>query len=51
MTLMKPMVGAMIRACILEGEFYTATEEDTDTLLGFAVWMPPGHEIFEKFVF
>ncbi|KAF8489953.1 hypothetical protein BU17DRAFT_95476 [Hysterangium stoloniferum] len=46
--LIRPMTSAIIRACALEGEFYTATDPATGVLTGYAVWMPPGHELFDS---
>jgi hypothetical protein len=36
---------AMILACALDGEYYTAVSEENE-LVGFCLWMPPGKVIF-----
>ncbi|TFY67072.1 hypothetical protein EVJ58_g1854 [Rhodofomes roseus] len=38
------MARAMIRAATLDGEIYTAAEQ-SDRILGYAVWMPPGQDL------
>uniref|UniRef100_A0A8H7Y4C3 N-acetyltransferase domain-containing protein n=1 Tax=Psilocybe cubensis TaxID=181762 RepID=A0A8H7Y4C3_PSICU len=44
-SLMKLQALAMLRAGILAGEYYTATNKD-GKLIGYTLWMPPGREIF-----
>ncbi|TFK18154.1 hypothetical protein FA15DRAFT_273443 [Coprinopsis marcescibilis] len=39
------MIEAMLRAGALEGEYYTATNEE-GVLVGYAMWMPPGRDLF-----
>lgn len=48
-SLMKPMACAIICACALEGEFYAAVDAGTRELVGYALWMPTGHELFERY--
>lgn len=36
---------AMIRACAIDGEFYTAVNEENE-LLGYCLWMPPKKTIY-----
>ncbi|KAH9843599.1 uncharacterized protein C8Q71DRAFT_729183 [Rhodofomes roseus] len=43
-SLMGTMARAMIRAATLDGEIYTAAEQ-SDRILGYAVWMPPGQDL------
>ncbi|KAF8487759.1 hypothetical protein JB92DRAFT_2758829, partial [Gautieria morchelliformis] len=40
---------AMILACALDGEYYTAVNEENE-LVGFCLWMPPGKVIFSTWV-
>jgi len=47
-SLIGPMARSIIRACALEGEFYTAIDMESGELVGYAVWMPTGHELFES---
>ncbi|CCM03880.1 uncharacterized protein FIBRA_06031 [Fibroporia radiculosa] len=42
MSLMHPFTRAGIRAGILAGEFYAATDESTGRLVGYALCLPPG---------
>lgn len=44
-SLMKLQALAMLRAGILAGEYYTATNQE-GKLIGYTLWMPPGREIF-----
>jgi hypothetical protein len=48
-SLMHSLARAMIHACALDGEYYTATNE-AEELVGFCLWMPPGKEIFSTWV-
>jgi len=44
-SLMKLQALAIIRAGAFAGEYYTATNSDGE-LVGYALWMPPGKELF-----
>ncbi|PPQ89987.1 hypothetical protein CVT25_009627 [Psilocybe cyanescens] len=44
-SLMKLQALAMLRAGILAGEYYTATNQE-GKLIGYTLWMPPGRDIF-----
>ncbi|KAF9055667.1 hypothetical protein BJ165DRAFT_1521662 [Panaeolus papilionaceus] len=44
-SLFKLQLTAMVKAIALDGEIYTATDED-GKLLGYTAWMPPGQEMF-----
>ncbi|EGO00642.1 hypothetical protein SERLA73DRAFT_178507 [Serpula lacrymans var. lacrymans S7.3] len=46
-TLLDPMARSTLMAGILAGEYYNATDESGD-VVGFALWMPPGEEMFSK---
>jgi len=48
-TLIKPQAIAMLHAGALAGEYYTATNTDGE-LVGFSLWMPPGQEMFSRYV-
>ncbi|EMD31941.1 hypothetical protein CERSUDRAFT_119274 [Gelatoporia subvermispora B] len=43
--LIDPMVRAMVQAGRIAGEYYTATDVSGE-LLGYALWMPPGQQMF-----
>ena len=43
------MTRAMILACTLDGDYYTAVNEENE-LVGFCLWMPPGKVIFSTWV-
>lgn len=46
LSLLVPMARAMIKAAVLAaGEFYPALDQ-SGTLVGYALWMPPGEELF-----
>ncbi|PPR06250.1 hypothetical protein CVT24_000922 [Panaeolus cyanescens] len=44
-SLFKLQIRAMVKAAVLDGEFYTATNEE-GRLIGYSIWMPPGQEMF-----
>ncbi|EFI28762.1 hypothetical protein CC1G_13788 [Coprinopsis cinerea okayama7 len=47
LSLVSYMIGAMLRAGALEGEYYVATDE-AGKLVGYTMWMPPGKQLFES---
>ncbi|KAF9458937.1 hypothetical protein BDZ94DRAFT_1269501 [Collybia nuda] len=47
-SLIQPLARSLIRACALEGEFYVATGTESGELVGYAAWMPTGHELLES---
>ncbi|KAJ7746594.1 hypothetical protein B0H16DRAFT_1421514 [Mycena metata] len=47
-SLKDPIFRAMIRAGELAGEVYFATDDDTQQVVGVAVWFPPGTSLFES---
>lgn len=45
--LLGPMVNSMIKAALhAAGEFYPALDENGE-LVGYALWMPPGRDLFD----
>ena len=46
---MKYQALAILRAGVHSGEYYEATDE-TGSLIGYTLWMPPGQEMFSTFV-
>lgn len=40
---------ALLRAGVLAGEYYEATNDEGE-LIGYTMWMPPGREMFSTFV-
>ncbi|KAJ7039530.1 hypothetical protein C8F04DRAFT_1085594 [Mycena alexandri] len=47
-SLKDPIFRAMIRAGELAGEVYFATDDNTQQVVGVAVWFPPGKSLFES---
>lgn len=47
--LVKPLALSMIRAGVLDGEFYAATNEEDD-ILGYVMTMPNGKVLFSTYV-
>jgi len=45
---MKYQALAILRAGVHSGEYYEATDE-TGSLIGYTLWMPPGQEMFSTF--
>jgi len=48
-SLMNFEVLAILRAGVLDGEYYEATNDEGE-LIGYTMWMPPGREMFSTFV-
>ena len=46
---MKYQALSILRAGVHSGEYYEATDE-TGSLIGYTLWMPPGQEMFSTFV-
>ncbi|TFK42238.1 hypothetical protein BDQ12DRAFT_645786 [Crucibulum laeve] len=45
LSLVDPMARAILLAGAIDGEYYSATNEEGE-LVGFTMWMPPGQELF-----
>ncbi|KAH7913506.1 hypothetical protein BJ138DRAFT_612912 [Hygrophoropsis aurantiaca] len=41
-----PLFRSMTRACLLAGETYIATSDETGEIVGNALWFPPGKELW-----
>ena len=44
-TLASDLAQAVLRAGVFAGEYYNATDDD-GRIVGFALWMPPGDDLF-----